>query len=187
MYFRYFYGYHYKQLAFSSFQTFAVFWMLYSLFLVIPRCLNVMRRGFGTFCLFHLPSCSHHLLKCNTQGVPKRRHIQFGCRRITQWKNTTAILFLCKFNRYVFRSFLWDKKKSLCRHQVRLSVCPSVNGLVSVTKMFIGFSQNFQWEFWAKYCRTLGHAVAQLVEALRYEPECRGFDSQWCQRKFSLT
>jgi hypothetical protein len=26
----------------------------------------------------------------------------------------------------------------------------------------------------------LGHAVAQLVEALRYKPEGRGFDSRWC-------
>jgi hypothetical protein len=25
-----------------------------------------------------------------------------------------------------------------------------------------------------------GHAVAQLVEALRYKPEGRGFDSLWC-------
>jgi hypothetical protein len=25
----------------------------------------------------------------------------------------------------------------------------------------------------------VGHAVAQLVEALRYKPEGRGFDSQW--------
>jgi len=24
------------------------------------------------------------------------------------------------------------------------------------------------------------YAVAQLVEALRYKPEGRGFDSQWC-------
>jgi len=26
----------------------------------------------------------------------------------------------------------------------------------------------------------LGHEVAQLVEALRYKPEGRGFDSRWC-------
>jgi hypothetical protein len=26
-----------------------------------------------------------------------------------------------------------------------------------------------------------GHGVAQLVKALRYKPECRGFDSQWCR------
>jgi hypothetical protein len=30
------------------------------------------------------------------------------------------------------------------------------------------------------------HAVAQLVEALRYKPEGRGFDSQWCHWNFSL-
>ena len=32
-----------------------------------------------------------------------------------------------------------------------------------------------------------GHAVAQLVEALRFKPEGRGFDSRWCQWIFSLT
>jgi hypothetical protein len=31
------------------------------------------------------------------------------------------------------------------------------------------------------------HAVAQLAEALRYEPEGRGFDSRWCHWIFSLT
>ena len=31
------------------------------------------------------------------------------------------------------------------------------------------------------------HAVAQLVEALRYKPEGRGFNSQWCHWNFSLT
>ena len=30
-------------------------------------------------------------------------------------------------------------------------------------------------------------SVAQLVEALRYKPEGRGFDSRWCHWKFSLT
>jgi hypothetical protein len=37
------------------------------------------------------------------------------------------------------------------------------------------------------YCRIKGHAVAQLVEALRYKPEGRGFDSRWCHWNFSLT
>ena len=32
-----------------------------------------------------------------------------------------------------------------------------------------------------------GYAVAQLVEALRYKPEGRGFDSRWCHWNFSLT
>jgi len=34
---------------------------------------------------------------------------------------------------------------------------------------------------------TTGHAVAQLVEALRYKPEGRGFDARWCHWNFSLT
>jgi hypothetical protein len=33
----------------------------------------------------------------------------------------------------------------------------------------------------------MGHAVAQLVEALRYKPDRRGFDSRWCHWNFSLT
>jgi hypothetical protein len=32
-----------------------------------------------------------------------------------------------------------------------------------------------------------GHAVAKLVEALRYKPEGREFDSRWCHWNFSLT
>jgi hypothetical protein len=37
-------------------------------------------------------------------------------------------------------------------------------------------------------CRRWGRrAVAQLVEALHYKPEGRGFDSSWCHWKFSLT
>ena len=31
------------------------------------------------------------------------------------------------------------------------------------------------------------HAVAQLVEALRYKPEGRGFDSRWCHWNFPFT
>ena len=37
----------------SWFQTFAVFWMLYAFFWVIPRRLNFICRRFGTLCLFH--------------------------------------------------------------------------------------------------------------------------------------
>jgi hypothetical protein len=33
----------------------------------------------------------------------------------------------------------------------------------------------------------VGHAVVQLVEALRYKPEGRGFDSRWCHWNISLT
>jgi len=39
---------------YSSFQTFAVFWMSFAVLWVIPRCLNFICRRFGTLCLFHL-------------------------------------------------------------------------------------------------------------------------------------
>jgi len=32
-----------------------------------------------------------------------------------------------------------------------------------------------------------GRTVAQLVEALRYKPEVRWFDSRWCHWNFLLT
>jgi hypothetical protein len=35
-----------------------------------------------------------------------------------------------------------------------------------------------------KFIQTLGHAVAQLVEALCFKPDDRGFGSQWCYWKF---
>jgi len=33
----------------------------------------------------------------------------------------------------------------------------------------------------------VGHEVVQLVEALRYKSEGRGFDSRWCHWNFSLS
>ena len=43
-----------RQRDFSWFQTFAVFWMLYYFFWVIPHCLNFVCQHFGTPSLFHL-------------------------------------------------------------------------------------------------------------------------------------
>jgi hypothetical protein len=36
------------------------------------------------------------------------------------------------------------------------------------------------WKITLPIAYALGHALAQLVEALRYKPEGRGFDSRWC-------
>ena len=43
-----------KNLTLSWFKTFAVFWILYAFFWVIPRRLNFICRRFRTLCLFHL-------------------------------------------------------------------------------------------------------------------------------------
>jgi len=51
--------------------------------------------------------------------------------------------------------------------------------------------REIQYRAWATNrctcnCMCRGHAVAQLVEALRYKLEGRGFDSRWCHWNFSL-
>ena len=43
-----------KRVTFSWFQNFALFWMFYAFFWVIPRRLKFICRRFGTLCLFHL-------------------------------------------------------------------------------------------------------------------------------------
>ena len=75
---------------------------------------------------------------------------------------------------------------------------------VSFIRLFVSFIRNhhrFKKKFFSLeryvtgrflvYLITLydrmGHAVAQLVEALRYNSEGRGFDSRWCHCNFSLT
>jgi len=40
--------------------------------------------------------------------------------------------------------------------------------------------------FCLSFCLS-GHPVAQVVEALRYKPEGRGFNSRWCHWNLSLT
>ena len=64
--------------------------MLYAFFWVIPQCLNFVCRRFGTLCLFHLHGqvgAEHQpAYEDGTDSVPKRRHIKFRPRGITQKK-----------------------------------------------------------------------------------------------------
>jgi hypothetical protein len=56
------------------------------------------------------------------------------------------------------------------------------SGAATDGRIFVKFSISDYYEI----CRgTL--LVAQLVEALRYKSESRGFDSRWCHWNFSLT
>jgi len=60
---------------YSWFQTFAVFWMLYAFFWVIPRHLNIMCRRFGTCSLFHLPAYEDGTDRVRRQGItPKKAY-----------------------------------------------------------------------------------------------------------------
>ena len=59
-------------------------------------------------------------------------------------------------------------------------------------KMYVGFHVmypllNFLDRFLQNTRVIRRHKVTQLVEALRYKPEDRRFDSRWCHWNFSLT
>ena len=88
----------------SWFQTFAVFWMLYAFFWVIPRRGNFIRR-FATLCLFHLHrqvGILHNYLPMKMRkSDPKRRNIKFRCRGITQKKAYNY--FEVRHHRYVIK------------------------------------------------------------------------------------
>jgi len=55
------------------------------------------------------------------------------------------------------------------------------DGILKNLKIFLRDVQYFPLD------RVKNYAVAQLVEALRYKSEGRGFDSRWCHWNFSLT
>jgi hypothetical protein len=92
-----------NNIVYSWFQTFAVFWMLYVFFRVIPRRLNFICRRFGTLCVppsyagrCRMTSFYAYLPMKIEQSVPKRRHIKFRRRGITQKK--TYNLFYTDYN-----------------------------------------------------------------------------------------
>jgi len=77
---------------------------------------------------------------------------------------------------------------------VRLSVLKHT-GLLKVHCLHLTFfhrsiHRHYYYYYYYYYYITwiiLEHTVAQLVEALRYKPNGRGFDSRWCHWNFSLT
>jgi len=70
---------------------------LYAFFWVIPRCLNFICRGFGTFCLFHIHRRIGYLsaYEDGTDSVPKRRHINFRRQGITEKKAYGKRIICC--------------------------------------------------------------------------------------------
>jgi hypothetical protein len=62
-------------------------YILYAFFRVIPPCLNFICQCFGTLCSIFIGGSSIYLRRWDRQSVPKRRHIKFRCREITQRGN----------------------------------------------------------------------------------------------------
>ena len=58
--------------------------------------------------------------------------------------------------------------------------------LLYFKKLYVEWETGGRREY-PRHNQGTGYAVTQLVEALRYKPEVRGFDFRWCQWNFSLT
>jgi hypothetical protein len=71
----------------------------------------------------------------------------------------------------------------------RFATPPVLNPLLLLTIWVTGFRKQcfFKHQFLEANQVNGGHAVAQLVEALRYKSEGHGFDSRWCHWNFLLT
>jgi len=59
--------------------------------------------------------------------------------------------------------------------------------LTQVPESYVSQSQRMCEAISGACLHLLGHVVVRLVEALRYKPEGRSFDSQWYHWNFSLT
>jgi hypothetical protein len=112
------------QPTYSWFQTFALFWMLFSFFWVLLRRLNFICRRFETHTQFHRRRL-HCLWRWNRHGVPKRRHIKFRRRGITQKKeyNTANLSLLCLVFRWLILSLFMNKLWNMNFCYVKCRLC----------------------------------------------------------------
>jgi hypothetical protein len=82
---------------------------------------------------------------------------------------------------------LWRKILHLTGYDVSDAVRTTLALDISMSKYYIyQYMALLPFEFLLSEIVWRGHAVAQLVEALRYKPDCRGFDSRWCHWNFLL-
>jgi len=92
-----------------------------------------------------------------------------------------CLLGMCRDN------FFWESYQAIIKPSFWSVGCINLGVylLERVTAFSMAFSQVFA--IFIQLTLSGGHVVAQLVEALRFKPEGRGFYSQWCHWNFSLT
>ena len=87
----------------------------------------------------------------------------------------------CEVSRIGVFQCKWGLHTVVCSVYRNRWICSDVTDwfkkMDSISYVYISWTMHGMW----------GHAVAQLVEALRYKPEGRGFDSQLSHWNFSLT
>jgi hypothetical protein len=86
---------------------------------------------------------------------------------------------------YGFDRTKWQKQKLL--RYAYFTYLADLTTFSVMSKKFSLKSYQDHYIFRVPLSNYEGHAVAQLVEALCYKSEGRGFDSRWCHWDFSLT
>jgi hypothetical protein len=107
-----------------------------------------------------------------------------------EWTSKTERLCVCWQKREGALALAWPHVTEVHSTTVMACCVHSYKKNLQFLKDFVGHAveRNFLTSF-ILLCMSqgMGYAVAQLVEALRYKLEGRGFDSRWCHWNFSLT
>jgi hypothetical protein len=118
---------------------------------------------------------STHTYQIVRRHIPKDSNIHIlWC---ASWKSHFVIFKLRKAAKTGNSKIFHDKCNLL------LTYIDGINHQISHLLIIMPYTAYF---ICAYFCRS-GAAVAQLVAALRYKPEGRGFGSRWCHWNFSLT
>ena len=75
-------------------------------------------------------------------------------------------------------TFDTNRQTSGCKSRMQISTRQRIKTTEHSIQASSSSSYYYYYYYW-------GYAVVQLVEALRYKPEGRGFDSRWCHWNFS--
>ena len=116
-------------------------------------------------CIDGLKKISTNLRISDFKAVIRTWHFRGGIRGVSPYIN-----LLCNTTMHYCNS---SSSSSTCSSSQGRCICSYLLLLLAVVLVIL--------------LRIWGTAVAQLVEALRYKSEGRGFDSRWCHWNFSLT
>ena len=165
-----------------DFKIFAVYWMLYVFFWVIPWRLNFICRRFGTICLFHLHRWvgmkyfnPTRLRRSKRQIVPKRRDIKFRRREITQnkiHKNNFFFLIVDKWKTNLMSlAILFHLLCAQHVSDINISMFRSLRLCCWITTSVVLFSVRCVLEIWCGWCWVVLvlQAEAQLCFSLQNE------------------
>ena len=121
-------------------------------------------------------------------GVFKKR--QICCFRLESAPNLVTVpdtLFRLRHDVWLYKLIVLADLTKLNQRPMSMRLCANCCGLFKMESLYLVWGCGKWDEIRTGLLLDRGHGVAQLVEALRYKPEGRGFDSRLYHWNFSLT